>query len=270
MSPYRILALLAALVTVLLAGCGGQATSTGSGGTPSPGGATSASPRTSGTVTVFAAASLTEAFDEIAPGFAAANPGTTVRFNYGASSALAAQINLGAPADVFAAASPATMTQVTAEGRADGEPAVFVRNRLQIAVPRGNPGRVRGLADFANAGLRIALCAPQVPCGAAADKALAAARVQARPDTLEQDVKATLSKVELGEVDAALVYRTDVQAAGDAVEGIDFPEAGQAVNDYPMVVLRDAPNRTAAEAFVAYVRSEPARAVLARAGFESP
>ena len=133
---------------------------------------------------------------------------------------------------------------------------VFVRNRLEIAVPAGNPGGVTGLADFANPDLTIALCAEEVPCGAAAIKAFAAAGITPAPDTLEQDVKATLTKVELGEVDAALVYRTDVIVAGDAVEGIEFPEAGEAINDYPIVALKDSANIDAARAFVAYVLSE--------------
>ncbi|MDP9398755.1 MAG: molybdate ABC transporter substrate-binding protein [Actinomycetota bacterium] len=222
------------------------------------------------TVTVFAAASLTESFEQIGRDFPAAHPGTTVRFNFGASSALAQQIVQGAPADVFAAASPTLMQQVVDANLVTARPATFVRNRLQIAVPRGNPGGVRGLADFATDELKIALCAPQVPCGAAAGKAFAAAGVVARPDTLEQDVKATLSKVRLGEVDAALVYRTDVLAAGGEVEGLDVPEATQAVNDYPVAVLARAADAGDARTFVDHLLSERGRAVLAGAGFDRP
>ncbi len=223
----------------------------------------------SGNVVVFAAASLTGSFTRIGQEFEAANDGTRVTFNFASSSALAQQITSGAPADVFAAASPATMAQVTRAGTAAGEPTVFVRNRLQIAVPAGNPGEVSGLPDFAKPDLRIALCAQQVPCGAAAVKAFAAADVIPTPDTLEQDVKATLAKVQLGEVDAGLVYRTDVQAAGDSVEGIDFPEAAQAVNDYQIVTLYDAPHPAIAAAFVEFVRSARGRHVLAAAGFDT-
>jgi molybdate transport system substrate-binding protein len=219
---------------------------------------------------VFAAASLTESFTQIAEGFEAANPNATVTLNFGASSALAQQIISGAPAGVFASASPATMAQVTGNGDADGEPTVFVRNRLEIAVPAGNPGDVSGLADFAEEDLTIALCAEQVPCGAAALRAFEAAGITPAPDTLEQDVKATLTKVELGEVDAAVVYRTDVIAAGDTVEGIEFPEAAEAVNDYPIVTLAAAPNPEAAQAFVGYVLSEEGQQVLADAGFDGP
>ncbi|QFZ21352.1 molybdate ABC transporter substrate-binding protein [Saccharothrix syringae] len=218
------------------------------------------------TVIVFAAASLTEAFTELGAEFEAANPGTDVTFNFGGSSALAQQIGQGAPADVFAAASPAAMAQVPDAP----SPEVFARNRLRIAVPGGNPGRITGLADFARDDAVIALCAEQVPCGAAAKAVFAAAGITPRPDTLEQDVKAALTKVRLGEVDAALVYRTDVLAAGDEVEGLDFPEADRAVNDYPIAALTGAPNPTGARAFVEHVRSGRGRAVLAEAGFDLP
>lgn len=255
-------ALLAALA---LTGCAGDASSDGGGSSTSPSGA----PAVRGTVTVFAAASLTGSFTQLGKDFQAANPGTAVTFNFGASSALAQQIVAGAPADVFAAASPATMRTVTDAGDAVG-PQVFVRNRLQIAVPPGNPGRVTGLADFAKAPLKIALCAAEVPCGAAATKVFTASGIRAAPDTLEQDVKAALSKVQLGEVDAALVYRTDVLAAGTKVTGIAFPEADLAVNDYPIATLADAPNDAAAKAFLTYVLSLEGQRVLAAAGFDSP
>ncbi|MGN9809137.1 molybdate ABC transporter substrate-binding protein [Micromonospora sp. BQ11] len=223
-----------------------------------------------GRVTVFAAASLTESFTRIGKDFEAANPGTTVGFNFAGSSALATQINQGAPADVFAAAATRNMATVTEAGNADGEPVVFARNQLVVAVAPGNPRGVRGLADLARPGLKVALCAEQVPCGAAARTALDAASVTLTPVTLEQDVKGALSKVTLGEVDAALVYRTDARAAGSEVTAVEFPESAGAVNDYPVVVLADAPNAAGARAFVDYVRSEPARAVLAEAGFQAP
>ena len=254
-------ALLAAALTGLAGGGGG-------GGAAAPTASASGSTSgLSGTVTVFAAASLTGAFEQLAEQFEQQHPGVTVVFNFGASSALAQSIVSGAPADVFAAASPATMKTVTDAGDA-GAPTVFTRNRLQIAVPKDNPGRVQGLADLARQDLTIALCAKQVPCGAAAEKAFAAAGLTPAPDTLEQDVKAALSKVVLGEVDAALVYRTDVLAAGDDVRGIAFPEADEAVNDYPVVALDDAPNAAAAKAFVEQVLSPDGQRVLAEAGFD--
>ncbi|GAB2823180.1 molybdate ABC transporter substrate-binding protein [Lentzea nigeriaca] len=219
-------------------------------------------------ITVFAAASLTESFQKLGKEFEAAHPGTKVTFNFGGSSALAQQINQGAPADVFASAAPANMKQVTDTGAITAAPTTFAKNTLQIAVPQGNPGKVTDLADFAKADLKIALCAEQVPCGAAAKKVFAAAGVTAAPDTLEQDVKAVLTKVSLGEVDAALVYRTDVRAAGAKVEGKDFAEASGAVNDYPIAPLAKAPAE--AKDFVNFVLSERGRAVLTEAGFAAP
>jgi len=219
------------------------------------------------TVTVFAAASLTEAFTVIGKDFEAADAGTKVVLNFAGSSQLATQINQGAPADVFASAAPATMKTVTDAGNGAGTPVTFARNQLVIAVPKGNPQGIGGLSDLAKGGVTVALCAEQVPCGAAARMALDAAAVKITPVTLEQDVKAALSKVRLGEVDAALVYRTDAQAAAGDVRGIEFPESARAVNEYPMCVLTKAPNRAGAERFVAYVQGERGQAVLREHGF---
>ncbi|OPC84809.1 molybdate ABC transporter substrate-binding protein [Embleya scabrispora] len=223
-----------------------------------------------GTVTVFAAASLTETFTALGKRFEAAHPGVTVKFNYGGSSALAASINQGAPADVFASADEKNMKLVTDGKSADGAPTAFAKNTLQIAVAPGNPKNVKSLADLKRDGLKVAQCAPQVPCGAAARTALDAGGVKFTPSTLEQDVKAALTKLTLGEVDAALVYRTDVKAAGAKVVGVDFPEAAQAVNTYPIVPLAKAPNADAAKAFVAFVLAEPGRTALTAAGFQAP
>jgi ABC-type molybdate transport system, periplasmic component len=137
-------------------------------------------------------------------------------------------------------------------------------------VPRDNPAKVDELKDLADPGVKVALCAEQVPCGAAAAKALRAAGLEVTPVTLEQDVKATLTKVELGEVDAALVYRTDVIAAAGKVTGISFPEADQAVNDYPIAALADAPAGDLAEEFVDLVLSRQGKDVLAKVGFDVP
>jgi molybdate transport system substrate-binding protein len=257
MSHRRLRAVLVAATAVLTVGvgaCGSQTPAASGGGV-------------TGTVNVFAAASLTEAFTRIGKDFEAANAGSRVAFNFAGSPALATQINEGAPADVFAAASPASMTTVTDAGNADGTPVVFVRNQLVIAVARGNPKGITGLSDLTRPDLKVALCAEQVPCGAAAKKAVDAANVTLKPVTLEQDVKAALSKLKLGEVDAALVYRTDARAAPADVDGIEFPESAGAINDYPIVVLRDAPNKAAAQAFLAYVRS-PGQSVLTAAGFQ--
>ena len=252
----------AAAVSFAAGACGSNAPST-------PGPSTTTTGVT-GNITVFAAASLTESFTQIGKDFEAANPGSKVVFNFGASSSLATQINEGAPADVFASASPATMKTVTDAGNADGTPAVFVKNQLVIAVPKGNPKGITTLADLAKPDVKVALCAEQVPCGAAAKKALQAAGVTVTPVTLEQDVKQALSKAKLGEVDAALVYRTDAKAAAADVDGIEFPESASAINDYPIAVLKSASNEAAARAFVSYISSAPAKAVLSHAGFQAP
>jgi molybdate transport system substrate-binding protein len=254
---------LAAALGLLLAACGGaepEATA------PSPGTESSSS---GGAITVLAAASLTEAFNQIGKDLEAKNPGSKVTFSFGSSATLATQIVQGAPADVFAAASPATMKIVTEAGAANA-PKDFVSNTLEIAVPKGNPHKITGLQDFGDESRRIALCAPQVPCGAAAVKVFAEARIVPKPDTLEQDVKATLQKVASDEVDAALVYKTDVIATGDTVDGIQFPEAQQAINTYPIATLKDSKNPAVAQAFVDYVLSPEGQAVLANAGFAQP
>lgn len=221
-------------------------------------------------IVVLAAASLTDAFSRIGREFEASSPGVRVEFGFGGSSALAEQVLSGAPADVLAAASPATMRPVTDTGHAADRPRIFARNRLTIAVPRGNPGRVTSLSDLSRPALKVALCAEQVPCGAAARTALAAAGVTAAPDTLEQDVRAVLAKVRLGEVDAGLVYRTDVLAAGEAVQAVDFHESGTAVNDYPVTALRGSASPEDARRFVDWLTGERGRAVLGEAGFELP
>ncbi|WP_448610684.1 molybdate ABC transporter substrate-binding protein [Geodermatophilus sp. URMC 60] len=262
-------ALLGTALVLVLAGCGGSA----DGGSADGGAAAGQEPSPAelgGTLTVFAAASLTDVFTDLGGRLEAEHPGLDVQFNFAGSSALASQITQGAPADVFASANEPQMAVVADAGLADGEPQVFAANVLQIAVPAGNPAGVTGLGDFARAELALAVCAPQVPCGSAAEDVFAAAGVTAAPDTLEEDVRAALTKVELGEVDAALVYTTDVTAAGDAVEGIDVPGAGEAVNDYPVAVLAEAPNPEAAAAFVELVGSDEGRQALADAGFRVP
>ena len=242
---------------------------TGCGSSSSPVSGVSSSAVT-GRITVLAAASLTESFHRIGKDFQAAHPGTTVTFSFAGSSQLAQQITAGAPADVFASAGPATMRTVTGAGDNTGTPAVFVRNQLVIAVPKGNPKGLRTLADLTGPGLKVALCAKQVPCGAAAHTALDAAALRLTPVTEEQDVKSALSKVRLGEVDAALVYRTDARSAAGDVDGIEFPESARAINDYPIVALRNAPNPAGAAAFVAFVQTPAELAVLSDAGFQRP
>lgn len=259
-------AALAATVTAValaLAGCSGPAAESTPTPTPS---ASETSDTLTGTLTVFAAASLTETFDSLATEFEQQHPNVDVVLSYGGSSGLAAQITEGAPADVFAAASEATMTTVTEAGDASG-PTIFTSNTLELAVPAGNPAGITGLSDLADPALAIALCDVAVPCGAATQKLLDSVGIVASPDTLEQDVKAVLTKVELGEADAGLVYVTDVQAAGDGVEGIVVPGAADVVTRYPIAVLSTAPNPDAAAAWVAFVLSDAGQQALADAGF---
>ncbi|MEU5180772.1 molybdate ABC transporter substrate-binding protein [Streptomyces longwoodensis] len=224
----------------------------------------------SGEVTVFAAASLKESFTTLGKEFEKAHPGTTVTFSFGGSDALAASITGGAPADVFASASPKTMKVVTDAGDAAGTPATFVRNQLEIATLPGNPDKIASLKDLTRSGLKVVLCDKAVPCGAAAQKALDAGELELTPVSYEEDVKSALNKVVLKEADAAVVYRTDVRAAGDKVEGVDFPESADAVNDYPITLLKGAQHTDAAEAFIALVRSAEGRKVLTGAGFLEP
>ncbi|MFG3342326.1 molybdate ABC transporter substrate-binding protein [Glycomyces sp. NPDC048151] len=217
------------------------------------------------TVTVFAAASLTEAFTEIGDRFEAEHDGVTVEFNFAGSSDLAAQITEGAPADVFASADESNMDKVVEAGAADA-PAAFALNQLVIAVPEGNPDGVTGLADLA--GLDFAACAEEVPCGAAAQTALGDTGLT--PVTYEADVKSTLQKLTLGEVDAALVYRTDAIAADDEVDAVEFPESAAALNTYPIAALTDAPSPDLAAEFTAFVLADDAQSVLETAGFQRP
>jgi molybdate transport system substrate-binding protein len=265
----RALFALSAAATMVLAACGGSssddpASSGSSSATSSAGG------DLSGTLTVFAAASLTDVFGGLGDRLTAENPDLDIRFNFAGSSALAAQITQGAPADVFASANQTQTTVVTDADLQAGDPTVVTENVLEIAVPAGNPGDVTGLADFANPDLTLAVCAAAVPCGAAAAQVFEAAGIAAAPDTEEEDVRAALTKVQLGEVDAALVYASDVRSAGTDVEGIEFPEAEDAVNEYPICLLAAAPNPDAAQAFIDLVLSDEGQEALEAAGFRAP
>lgn len=246
------------------------ATDAGSGATSgATGGATddATAGDLSGDLTVFAAASLHGVFTELGDTLMAANPDLTVTFSFAASSALAEQVNSGAPADVLATASAATMEQV---GDLVVDPVTFATNTLVIVTPADNPGGVTGLADFTNPDLRIAVCAEEVPCGAAAAKVFTAAGLTPSVDTYAENVTAALTLASTGEVDAALVYATDALSAGDAVTTIEFPEAAEAVNANLVGVLADAPNPAAAQAFVDLVLSPEGADVLRSAGFGTP
>jgi molybdate transport system substrate-binding protein len=254
------------LVAAGLAGC----SSSGSAGTSAPAAAGgSSSPSLSGSITVFAASSLTGAFNTLGKQFEAAHPGVTVTFSYAASSALATQITSGAPADVFASASKKNMDQVVTAGDASS-PSNFAKNVMEIAVPPANPANVAGPTDLAKSTVKVALCQPQVPCGSTAAAVFTNAKITVKPVTLEPDVKSVLGKVELGEVDAGVVYVTDVLAAGSKVKGVEIPAAVNASTSYPIAALRKSSNSVLAQAFVAYVLSSDGQAVLTAAGFEKP
>ena len=222
-----------------------------------------------GDITVFAAASLTDAFTELGTTFESENPDASVEFNFGASSALREQILAGAPADVFASANTSNMDQVV-DGGAASDPEDFVTNLLEIAVPAGNEAAVTGLDDFANPDLLIGLCAEEVPCGEFGREALANAGVTPSIDTNEPDVRSLLTKVEAGDLDAGIVYVTDVLAAGDTVEGVEIPADDNVVATYPIAALTDAANAEVADAFVEFVLSDEGQQILDSYGFDTP
>jgi len=220
-----------------------------------------------GTVTVFAAASLTDVFEELRPAFEAAHPDATVEFSFGPSSGLVTQITEGAPADVIATAATSNMEDLVEADALDGDPTEFATNALELAVPTGNPGAVAGLDDLADEDLVVGLCNEEVPCGRFAREALEAAGVTPSIDTNEEDVRALLTKVEAGEVDVGVVYRTDVLAAGGAVEGVEIPDDQNVVATYPIATVGKAANPEGAMAFIAFVLSDEGQAALADAGF---
>jgi molybdate transport system substrate-binding protein len=250
---------------VALAACGSTSTPPAS----TAAGATSSGAAITGTVNVFVAASLQEAFTTLKKQFEAAHPGVTITPNFGASSALATGITQGQPADVFASASQTNMdTVVKAGGAASSTP--FATNVGEIAVPAANPAGIGSVNDLAKTGVKVAVCQVQVPCGGIATKVFANAKITVTPVSQEADVKAVLTKVSLGEVDAGIVYVTDVKAAGAKVKGVEIPADVNASTTYPIAALTKAANPTGAKAFVHYVLSADGMAVLKAGGFASP
>jgi molybdate transport system substrate-binding protein len=260
----RLLAVVGVLALVLAA-CGDDDDDTSSATTEAPADA----PALEGDITVFAAASLNDAFTELGTTFESENPDASVEFNFGASSALREQILAGAPADIFASANTSNMDQVV-DGGAANDPEDFVTNLLEIAVPAGSEAGVTGLDDFANPDLLIGLCAEEVPCGELGREALANAGVTPSIDTNEPDVRSLLTKIEAGDLDAGIVYVTDVLAAGDTVEGVEIPADDNVVATYPIAALTDAANPDAADAFVEFVLSDEGQEVLDSYGFDTP
>jgi len=222
------------------------------------------------TLTVFAAASLTKTFTEIGKEFESQHDGVKVEFSFGGSSDLVSQIQQGAPADVFASADEANMEKLTGDDLQAADPVDFASNTLEIATPPGNPAGIASFADLGKDGVNVVVCAPEVPCGAAAVKAEQATGVTIKPVSEEQSVTDVLAKVSSGEADAGLVYVTDVAAAGDSVEGVTFPESSDIVNTYPIVALKDSKNADLAQEFIDLVTSDTGQSILEEAGFAKP
>ena len=224
----------------------------------------------SGDITVFAASSLKSAFTALGAQLEKGNPGTRVKFSFAGSSDLVAQLTGGAPADVFASADTATMTKVVDASLVAGNPVNFATNTLTIVTPPGNPKHLASFADLAKPGTQVVVCAPQVPCGAATKKVEAATGTALTPVSEESTVTDVLGKVTAGQADAGLVYVTDAAGAGDKVTAVAFPEAGGAVNTYPIAVLKGSKNAATAQRFVDLVTGPDGRKVLAGAGFAAP
>ena len=257
---------LAVATALALTGCSGASVDPATSATPTASGSA-----LDGSITVYAAASLKTTFTELADEFEKAHPGATVELTFAGSSDLVTQITEGAPADVFASADEKNMAELTDAGLVDPSASEdFATNVLTIAVPPSNPAGVSDFADLAKPDVKTVICAAQVPCGAATKTVEEATGVTISPVSEESSVTDVLGKVTSGEADAGLVYVTDVEAAGDAVEGIDFPEADQAVNTYPIAPVADTANPEVAEAFVAFVTGEVGQGVLRSAGFGSP
>ncbi len=260
--------LVVAAALTATAACG--STAAGSRGADPEAGPGTGTEALEGEVTVLAAASLNAVVPRVADQLEAEHPGLSVTTSFGASSTLAQQVVAGAPADVVVTASATTMQTVVDAGRTAGDPVLVARNSLEIAVPPDNPAGVSSLEDLADPEVKLALCAPEVPCGATAATLLDLVGVEATPVTLGRDVTATLTQVRLGEVDAALVYRTDVVGAGDDVVGIEVPRAGEVVTDYPAAVVEGSKNPAAARAVVDQLSSGRGQEVLREAGFTAP
>jgi molybdate transport system substrate-binding protein len=248
----------------LLAACSSNSPSTTGSGTSG-----STSGAITGTITVLAASSLTGAFTTIAQRFEAAHPGVHVTFSFGASDVLAAQITSGAPADVFASASPKTMDTVTKAGDASN-PQIFATNVLEIATPPTNPKNVASISDLTNSSVKVALCEASVPCGEVAEKMFAKNHLKVTAATYGADVKAVLTYVELNEVDAGVVYVTDVLAAGSKVKGVPIPASQNESTSYPIATISKSSNLATANAFKAFVLSSDGQKVLSDDGFGAP
>lgn len=259
-TTWAAVALAAALAsTTLLGGCGGPTS-------PADSGAGSSAT----TLTVFAAASLKTTFTMLGRTFESQHPGTRVSFSFAGSSDLVTQLQQGAPADVFASADTTNMTKVVTDDLVAGSPVDFATNTLEIAVPPANPAKITSFADLTRSGVKVVVCAVQVPCGAAVQKIETATNTVIKPVSEENAVTDVLGKVESGEADAGLVYVSDVKGAADKVKGIAFEESKEAVNTYPIAALKASKNAELAAQFVQLVTGSEGQQVLAQAGFAQP
>jgi molybdate transport system substrate-binding protein len=234
------------------------------------GGSASASPSStslSGYINVFAAASLTASFNALGIAFHKANPGVGVNFNYAGTPTLVTQIEQGAPADVFASADTTNMDKLTADGFTSGSSQVFAHNQLEIVVAPGNPQGINGLADLAKSGVIYISEGPTVPAGKYSLQALASAGVKVTPKSLETSVSAVISKIELGEADAGIVYTTDITAAGSKVQGVPIPAANNVIATYPIAAVKGTKSADVDTAFIDYVLSPTGQSTLASFGF---
>lgn len=268
-NPRFTASLAAVALTAGLAGCAPASQSPLAASSPD-GTASQGAGQLSGTVTVFAAASLKATFTRLADEFEVGNPGTKVTLSFAGSSDLVTQITQGAPADVFASADTKNMAKLSDAKLTDGTATNFATNVLEIAVPPSNPASVASFADLARPGVKVVVCASQVPCGAATDTIEKASGVTLSPVSEESSVTDVLGKVTSGEADAGLVYVTDVKGAGDKVKGIALAEAGKAVNTYPIATVGSSRNKELAAAFIAMVTGTEGRKTLADAGFGAP
>lgn len=216
-------------------------------------------------LTVFAAGSLTDAFTDIKDLYEEQHPGVDVTLNFLASSDLATQIEQGAPADVFASADESNMQRVVDAGLTARGPKVFAHNKLEIIVPIGNPGNVGSLRDLEDEYLMLAICAEECPAGRYAREIIERAGLEVEPDSLEAEVKAVVTRVELGEADAGIVYVTDVLTAGDDVAGVEIPDEDNVIATYLLATLSDAPR--AADEFVDLALSGEGQRILLEYGF---
>ncbi len=249
---------------VVLAACGSSSSSSGTTTTAAPKAA-----GVSGSITVLAASSLTEVFGDEKVAFEKANPKATVTFSFGASSALVQQVQAGAPADVIATADTTSIQPLTTANLI-GAPTTFARNRLEILVPPSNPAKITSLADLAKPGVKLDLCAAQVPCGKFAAQILSAAKINVQPVSYEPDVKSVVTKVTTGEVDAGIVYVTDGLAAGSQAKAIAIPDAQNAIATYPAAVISSSKESATAKAFIAFVASPAGEKLLKARGFLPP